>query len=908
MRRAAHSLWWLGSAAAYAALCWLLAANLLAGPLEGSDWPNTLAFADWMSRSFPAIPFWFPYQGGGVSPSAGYAIAPIYLIAGLHVAGVDLVVAGRVVAFGAMVVGALGVAALARALGLGRGWAFAAGAFSLLPPAAWNLLIYVGFYANTIAAALLPWSIAALVAYARYERPRLDRRGVALFAACVLLLAATFVAHPAVAPAGLILGAITAATVSRRGPARVLAVGIPALLCVSGALVAFVVYNRAANAGGVNDLSPAIVAGQNIPPSVLLGLSQKVQSSGLLESMSLTPFLLALAILAVPFAVRDPRWRGLLVTTAFAIAYLFSVDFEIALATANPLLSPLLGFRGILIFAIVGLAVLGAAALSSLARLGPSRVAAPAVAAVAVVGLVFLEIPGYGPHHEIDPTFLRARLPTMLARGHMIVEEGRTLPSGISSEFMWDDKLPLASQHFSGEAGRVDVSPLLGSLLKALPLRSDARTMNLYTFTLSLLHLSWSDEQQALFLDNAYGVAGASVSEMSAWFGVDRVAQRGNAPPDPPEDPSRFSAAGWAVTSEGRLYLAASPRTHTLAAFRERGIVLHIGETKNEAYRNTYRLASAGALPFADGWLVQGPACVDDISPAELARFDVVILEDQCMRDVLADEAKLDAYVERGGRLFVETGWEFSPLAKTASTPDFLPAADLRWQAPSGTLAFGDAGVDVRGLDLARFGDFRYESGAWNVSAPDSPLRQWARPVLLAGGRPLIAAGQLGQGRVVWSGVNLVTHVRAKQSVDERELYHRIMRWLLDGASTATQELDVSALDEDGGTVRLPADGWLLWRESPIFASVAPDSGTRYSAGPGLLLARLAAGSVRIEQHPSPAMRLAAFAGALATAVLLLWAALGLGAGGAGDPAAIFGAIGRAAVRAVPRFGLDEDE
>src|SRR5207302_717734 len=257
-----------------------------------------------MSRSFPAIPFWFPYQGGGVSPSAGYAIAPIYLIAGLHVAGVDLVVAGRVVAFGAMVVGALGVAALARALGLGRGWAFAAGAFSLLPPAAWNLLIYVGFYANTVAAALLPWSIAALVAYARYERPRLDRRGVALFAACVLLLAATFVAHPAVAPAGLILGAITAATASRRGPPRVL---------------------------------------------------------------------------AAPFAVRDPRWRGLLVTTAFAIAYLFSVDFEIALATANPLLSPLLGFRGILIFAIVGLAVLGAAALSSLARLGPSRVAAPAV-------------------------------------------------------------------------------------------------------------------------------------------------------------------------------------------------------------------------------------------------------------------------------------------------------------------------------------------------------------------------------------------------------------------------------------------------------------------------------------------------------------------------------------------------
>src|SRR5207253_44351 len=78
----APAVWGPGGAAAYAVLGWLLAGNLLGGPLEGSDWPNTLAFADWMSRSFPAIPFWFPYQGGGVSPSAGYAIAPIYLIAG----------------------------------------------------------------------------------------------------------------------------------------------------------------------------------------------------------------------------------------------------------------------------------------------------------------------------------------------------------------------------------------------------------------------------------------------------------------------------------------------------------------------------------------------------------------------------------------------------------------------------------------------------------------------------------------------------------------------------------------------------------------------------------------------------------------------------------------------------------
>jgi len=897
----------------YLLLCWLLAANLLSGPLEGSDWPNTLAFADWVARAFPAIPFWFPYQGGGVSPSAGYAIGPIYAVAALHRAGLDLVVAGRVLAFIAMAGGALGVAALARSVGLGRGWSFAAGAFALLPPAAWNLLVYVGFFPNTVAAALLPWAMAALIAYVRYEGPRLDRRGVALFAASALLLCATFLAHPAVAPSAMVLGAIVATTLARRGLGRVVAAGVPALLCASGGLVSFVLYNRAASADGTNDLTAAIVAGQNIPPAVLLGVSEKVPTSGLLESMSLTPFLLVLAAIAVPFALRERRWRGLLVTTAFTLVYLFSVDVEIALATAVPLVSPLLGFRGFLIFAIIGLAVLSAAGLASLARLASRLVtpvlAIPATVLVALLALVFLEIPGYGPRHQLDPTFLRGRLPEMVARGQMIVQNGRKLPSGISSEIMRDNALPVVAERLSGLPGRADVSPRLGSVLKALPLTSDARTMNLYTFTLSLLHLSWSDEQQALFLENAYGVAGASVDEMSAWFGLDRVAFDARDPGLPPEDPARFRAAGWKVTDAGEVTLADASRQRMLAAFRARGVLLHIGQTKNETYRNTYRLASAGALPFEDGWLVQGPACVDDISADELARFDVVVLEDQCERDGAASDAKLSAYVQRGGRLFIETGWEFSRFASTPQLPDFLPVTDLRWQSLGVTpkLAFGDSEVSVRGLDLARFGDFRFASATWDVSAPSSSLREWSRAVVLADGRPVVAAGHLGAGRVAWSGMNLVTHARAKQSADERELYHRVMQWLLEGVTASPRELALERQSEDGASVRLPADGWLLWREPPQYATLAPEASARYSAGPGLLLVRMKAGEVRVEQHPSATMRGATILGGISTLGLLLWLVLRLARGGMGDPAGVFGATGRAVRGAATGWMGNED-
>src|SRR5919201_1103322 len=577
--------WWIGAALGYVALCFLLAPNLLLGPLQGNDWPNALAYAQWIARSFPALPFWFPYQGGGVSPSAGYAITPIYAVAALVRAGVDLVVAGRVLAFAAMALGGLGVAALARSLGLGRGAALVAGALSLLPPAAWNLLIYVGFFANSVAAALIPWAVAALVAYARYQRAYLDRRGALLFGAAAALLALAFIAHPAISPVALVLGAIVAASQSARAAARVIIAGAAAALLAAGGLAAFVLYNRAANADGIGDLNAAILAQQQIPAHVLLGLNEIDPTSGLLEGMSITLFVLALGVAGGALFVTSRRGAALTLTTVFA-----------------------------------------------------------------------------------QQTMLAGKL--------------AKLPPGISASMTTEATQPLVAAQLAGLAGRGDVSPRLGGALKGLPLSGDARTMALYTFTLSLLHQSWADETQALFEPNAYGVAGADLNEMNAWFGIDAVSLPKADPSLGLDDATRFADAGWRVdTTHGGLVTARSPQARTLAAFRSRGVVLHVGQPKNQTYRPTYRVVSAGGLSFADGWLVSGPACVDDISTDELRSFDVVILEDQCERDPVASEAKLRAYVSAGGRLFVETGWEFSRFAIATPAPDWLPATELRWKS-----------------------------------------------------------------------------------------------------------------------------------------------------------------------------------------------------------------------------------
>lgn len=867
-------LWWAGSFVAYCVLVWLLAPQLLSGPLGGNDIPYALGYASWIARAFPAMPFWFPYQGGGVSPSAAYAIAPLYAVAALHRAGLDLVVATRVLAFVAMALGALGVAAFARALGLRHLGAFLAGAFSLLPPAQWNLLVLIGIYANAIAASLAPWAAAALVAYGRYPHARLDRRGALLFAGAAATVALTFVAHQATSVVPLALGALVAASAGARAIVRTAAASAAALLLAAGPAYAFLEYARLVE--GPKELLRSDLASQLIPPEVLAGLADQVPGRTLLDGLSLTPFLLAGGVAGAAVAWRHGVHRSLVIAAATCAVFLLSLDAQVLVARALAPLSPALSFRGWLIFFAIALAILTAVMVETLfLRARRAHVRTVALFGLAVA-IVVLEGVGYGPHAAGDAPFARGRLLDLVS--------GRSALrwDGVSTELAYRlDATEELAEQLMERGPRADISPENADIL-GLTMLPGARVVMLYTNYLSLFYRSWSDLRLVLYHDHQLGVLGSSVSESAAWFGLSRVALM------PDEDRERFSREGWAVTRGPRFVFADPPFRSTLAAWRERGVALHVGRRDRDAYANMYRFASAGALPFATAWLVQGPPCVDDIASEDLRRFDAIILEDHCARDEETVARRLLEFVNRGGRLFVESGWEGSPYAASATTPSFLPIAATAW-GPVGTeptLAL-ERDLVPGGTAVQSFGDFRYADGTWDLSS-STPVRPWARPVLSAGDRVLVAAGRLGTGRVVWSGMNLVQHAWQKGRVAERTFAAELMAWLLEDATTRPQELETSVVGDDAAEVRSPNGGWLLWRESPAYAQVTPAPVSRlYRAGPGMLLTRVEAGTYRISQGPSLPMRAAAMLGGVALALLGLWLARALAAGGVTDPVAL---------------------
>ena len=181
---------------------------------------------------------------------------------------------------------------------------------------------------------------------------------------------------------------------------------------------------------------------------------------------------------------------------------------------------------------------------------------------------------------------------------------------------------------------------------------------------------------------------------------------------------------------------------------------------------------------------VRGGDYLDDHSASELRRFDLVLLYGYQVHDLAKSFALLNDYVERGGSVMIEAN--NSPLRASGSAPVPIPGLQIRtaqinrdWKLSSTASAISS------GLDLGLFAPAVYAGGPWGISyIPQSALAPWAEPVLLSDGRPVLVAGALGQGHVVWSGMNLAYHAASTRTAEESRLLARAIAWAAPKVST----------------------------------------------------------------------------------------------------------------------------
>ena len=237
-----------------------------------------------------------------------------------------------------------------------------------------------------------------------------------------------------------------------------------------------------------------------------------------------------------------------------------------------------------------------------------------------------------------------------------------------------------------------------------------------------------------------------------------------------------------------------------------------------------------------------GKEFVDSYSLEELERFDALFLYNYQYRDKEKAFELLSSYVKGGGKLL----WE------THGSPDAV--GELPAPAPVSRVGKGalDASWDIdpnsvigQDIDVEGFNPTTYEGGPWGISAAkQDDLRGWASPILTQEGQVLLAGGEYGQGRVVWSGFNFPYHMTyGQKNLQEAALFQQAIQWLFGDESRAAPSYQAEFINPEKRVVTLDsgANG-VLFKESyfPNWkASFVTEEGNQslpiYQAGPGMM-------------------------------------------------------------------------
>ncbi|HXJ47692.1 MAG TPA: hypothetical protein VNF91_00870 [Candidatus Acidoferrum sp.] len=878
---------------------YVLSWQLLWGGMAGSEAPFHLHLIDWVATTFPNLPWWYPWDGMGVSYREAYPLAAHWLaVLVSRLLGTAVEGGAQVVQFSMMPATALGLYAFFD-WRLGRPLAgLAAGVLFLLSPIGWVEWTHFGLYASWVGMVFFMPSLIALdaffFAWLRRDRGWRFRLSAASF---VVLTTAMGLVSPHILAAPLIVLPAYALAIPRVAARRAwswvlvatpAAVGGIVLLSAFwlGAELQYLAVVRSHWAGAGTSFDPGRLSAFDVAGILSL---HALRDGNVSDLYSVSPAVLLPALLSIPLAWHEARARILLFLGVLGVVFMADRDLyrpfflipgfkEFGVVAHRPLqllvavAAPALAALGL--FELPGLLAGLAARKYSWPPVMRSTLALalPVVLVLVLAADVFAfgaRVDGgtqlaYGPslpkapdlgdlwqHHPSDAcspvvigfaalcsdynlvsTFSvqqlvgacrvggRTRSDAPVCRGlglddpqHLawnrdpsLISQTKTWCQGRSDPVCDAVYASLAAQLLDpGQWRAPEITcaldcpakrQALAALAAAFPspparaeLNSDIGPLDMAFHVLAGGGITHSYNDQVLpsrelsswLEDSMLHTSGVTVkTQLAQALGIDAVvlsgAQAGQG--------ADYESMGWTqVSREPLVYV--NPQPSGLAAQWPGGTgVLVVGGTQDSVpalYNSVFEQATSGLMPFDSEWLVRGTSSyIDDYSDQQLERYPGLLLLGYRYHDQRAAWSLLDRYVRGGGRLFVETGWQYvDPDWNAGPAPSVLPVASLQW----GSLDPA-APVLVQGADDPSFGRFVYQGGAWGASSAGS-VRQGATELVRVGGRVVAARSNVGQGRVLWSGMNWIAHNSASGSADEAAFLAAQLAWVFAGDSQA---------------------------------------------------------------------------------------------------------------------------
>lgn len=750
-------------------ICYIFGFPLLEGFLKGNDTPYSLVNIQWVDKWFPKVPFWFPLQGGGASLASGYPLgAHILVVLLARLTPLDLVQAMRFLAFISVPLIALGIFTFVWYKF--KNWLAAclAGAFYILSYASWSWLIDLGLYAQPISLIFVPW------VFLFFDQFLIQRRVFSLFLGAIFFtLAGLFHFITAV----VLLEALFFYAIFF-GKNFLRALGSYFLfVATSLALSAFWLIPTVSYRMLLGSFGLISVEGlRHISTLVLLG----IKGANTLDANSLNWSL----YFAYPVTIL--AFAGMALTILRREKEKFFVGFLaliFILQTALPGIAPQLVKPFLVFFSIVQ-------EKSILVTLIFFPIAASLGAILIADYLVFFIREERSKKRIVNAlalilslllifTFL-GRVPPNSDKRLTIDYKGLGPDWGNNrGKFLWppiiskqgislEERMKeMVSKIGGDELTRIDVSPEMGFEMQAWNIFSQNSQVGIYAGLSGLSRAFLGYQREAFYKSETS--SDKEVASLAQYFGIKYAVLNQTV-----ESPERLTEKNWEdIYSQGHVLIKKFKKPEELITLTYKPTTLVIGKFEKNAYEQIFRMANGGVLSYNQSLLVEGDSeNINDYTLEELNQFAVVLLYGYTYSDRIRAMKLLEEYVKGGGKLFIETGWQYvSPDWERVQTEVIFPVEKYSWTN------FG------KSWEIAGFSPPIYQEEPWGLGAASiQDLRSWAEPVITQGDKVLVARGSFGKGRVVWSGMNLFGHALMYKNEEEMKVLNEQISWLLEEA------------------------------------------------------------------------------------------------------------------------------
>lgn len=275
--------------------------------------------------------------------------------------------------------------------------------------------------------------------------------------------------------------------------------------------------------------------------------------------------------------------------------------------------------------------------------------------------------------------------------------------------------------------------------------------------------------------------------------------------------------------------------------------VLVIGS--EEGYDSLSRFLGQFNLNSQKIILVRGPKFIDEVKLSELNNFEAVILYFYDYHKHDKAWKLIETYLEKGGKVLIETGAE-AKESDSVNLPEKF-SSQLPAVFPIRRTTRQDLGKDweikviksqlTSGIDFDQFSPLDFDGKPWNISYPPSAedVSEESKVILKNKGFPVIVSGEVGSGKVIWSGLNLPYHLIRDHNVEEGKFLVNILSELVELKIAPKPEYRLDWVSAEKRVVETPGAKGVIFKENAFPGWIANFRGEKgktklkiYQVGP----------------------------------------------------------------------------